>query len=551
MTQYLLAAEADKIQDLIFRSSRLREVIGGSQLLSRFCKEAPQKLAPPGTQIIVNDGGSFRLLFDSKEDAETFKERLAEAYRLATGGTLTVAEPVPVNGDFKKAAEQADRALREAKQHRTGFVTTPHLPHMAFCASCGVELATEHRYRPGENQGQYLCEHCRAKRNESDHASATTPGAFLTDFFKTVVGDSWPNYHWPGKKKKDDQDEREPDPPMDVARFDPRNYVAYIVADGNSMGEIFGRCDKDQLKTLSNSLRSTLYASLAEPAKLLLERTEDKDEQKRTHLSQFLPILPLIAGGDDLFLLLPAPWALDFAQRFAKAYEEHMGQLLEGQKIRADTDPTVAVAVIICKAKYPYYLAHQRGEELLKQAKQTTKRWAVESGKTPRSIVTFEVILGNRLGGAEWSGNYRPTLGPYWVKSDVEGWGLDINHLIEQRYKLRGLPRRRLAQLRAHFDTLTGIASKDDFEQWSKQLKQLLERFPKAQRDIVEQALAALGGQDFYFVERTTDRDSWYGHALPDLLNVWDFAFSLGCPRVKYEEYSDESETNLPDCFKE
>ena len=44
---YLLAAEADKIQDLIFRSSRLREVVGASQLLTRFCRRsrtAPRKV---------------------------------------------------------------------------------------------------------------------------------------------------------------------------------------------------------------------------------------------------------------------------------------------------------------------------------------------------------------------------------------------------------------------------------------------------------------------------------------------------------------------------
>ncbi len=144
MTQYLLAAEADKIQDLIFRSSRLREVIGGSQLLSRFCDEVPQKLLPAGAEIVVSDGGSFRLLFNSKEEAKAFRGQLAEVYRLATGGTLTVADPVEVTQGFKEAAERANKALRKAKQHRVNFIATPHFPHVAFCASCGVGLAVEY-----------------------------------------------------------------------------------------------------------------------------------------------------------------------------------------------------------------------------------------------------------------------------------------------------------------------------------------------------------------------------------------------------------------------
>ncbi len=540
MTQYLLAAEADKIQDLIFRSSRLREVIGGSQLLSRFCDEVPKQLSLAEEQIVVNDGGSFRLLFDSEDEAITFGERLAEVYRRATGGTLTVAEPVPVNGDFKEAAKKANKALRQAKQHREGFTATPHLPYTAFCASCGVGLAVEHSRRPGETRGQYLCGDCRVKRDESNPASAEEPGEFLTDFFEAVLEDKdWRDYHWPGKKK-DEQEERDPDPPMDVARFDLRDYIAYIVADGNSMGEVFGECEKkEQLQALSENLKDRVYASLAKPIKYLLKRAADEEEQ--TRLSRFLPVLPLIAGGDDLFILLPAPWALDFALRFANAYEEEMRGLVEDLEIQKVDPPTVAVAVVICKAKHPYYLAHERGEALLKQAKQITKRWAVENGETPRSIVNFEVILGSRLGGAERAGTYRPTLGPYWIGGDVEGWGIDSEHLIEQRYALRALPRRRLAQLRSHFDALTEV-KKDDFKAWSKQLAQLLNRFPDEQREndgqrgAAEAALKVLGGRNLYRVERTTDRDDWYGHALPDLLNAWDFAFDLKRSRTEYEE---------------
>jgi hypothetical protein len=233
---------------------------------------------------------------------------------------------------------------------------------------------------------------------------------------------------------------------------------------------------------------------------------------------------------------LPASWALDFARRFAKAYEEKMGRLVEARQIKDAYPPTVAVAVVICKAKYPYYLAHQRGEELLKEAKRVTKRWASENDETPRSIVSFEVILGSRLGGAEWSGTYRPTLGPYWVGSDVEGWGIDVERLVKQRHALHTIPRRRLAQLRAHFDALTEVTKKEGREAWSKQLQQLLTRLRKEQREAVDTALAILGGEDLYRVERTTDRNDWYGHALPDLLNAWDSAFDLGRSRMEYEE---------------
>jgi len=534
MTQYLLAAEADKIQDLIFRASRLREVIGGSQLLSRFCDVVPQKLLPASAEIIVSDGGSFRVLFDSEDSARLFGDQLSEVYQCATGGTLTVAEPVPMNENFKEATKEANQALRQAKRHRKGFSAIPHLPYAAFCASCGVGLAVTYSARPGETRGQYLCKDCRAKRDESDLASATDPGSFLQEFFETVLDEDWHSYHWPGKRK-DVKEDREPDPPMDVARFDPRDYIAYIVADGNSMGEVFGKCDSmDQLRSFSKKLKPTVYASLAEPIEYLLRRAEEEKDQ--TKLSSFLPVLPLIAGGDDLFILLPAPWVLNFAHRFAKAYEKKMGQLIKEQRIQDADPPTIAVAVVICKAKYPYYLAHQRGEELLKQAKHVTKQCAIENDETPRSIISFEVILGSRLSSDEGTNRYRPNLGPYWVKGDVEDWGLDIEHLVKQRYALRVLPRRHRSQLRAHFDALTEVKDETERDAWSKRLQQLLTRFSDEQRKVIDTALETLGGQDLYRIERTTDRDGWYGHALPDLLNAWDFAFDLEYSRVEYEE---------------
>jgi hypothetical protein len=121
------------------------------------------------------------------------------------------------------------------------------------------------------------------------------------------------------------------------------------------------------------------------------------------------------------------------------------------------------------------------------------------------------------------------------VGGDVDNWGLDIKHLVEQRYNLRVLPRRRLAQLRSHFDALSQL-QQDQVKTWSKQLDQLLARFPDGQREAAGAALATLGGQDLYSVERTTDRNGWHGHALPDLLNAWDFAFDLERSRTKYEE---------------
>ena len=79
---------------------------------------------------------------------------------------------------------------------------------------------------------------------------------------------------------------------------------------------------------------------------------------------------------------------------------------------------------------------------------------------------------------------------------------------------------------------------KDKLKTWSDKLEKLLGRIARdeAHERAAADALASLGGKGLYTVRRTTDRDIWYGHALPDLLNAWDFAFNLKRSRTEYEE---------------
>ena len=215
----------------------------------------------------------------------------------------------------------------------------------------------------------------------------------------------------------------------DVAEFDlrERNYVAYLVADGNGMGDLFGQCDEQQIKSFSAGLTTALNASLADPTAQFRKTMPGK--------AAMVPVLPLILGGDDLFALIPAPYALDFARRFCLAYEDQLKTLVK--QVQLDAQPTVAAAVVICKSKYPYALAHQRAEELLGEAKRQCKLLAAETGQH-LSAVNFEVILGNRLAGQEDVDSerrkaVRTTLRPYWVVKDgaalspqAELYGFDL-----------------------------------------------------------------------------------------------------------------------------
>lgn len=556
--RYLLAAEADKIQDFIFRSSRLREVVGASQLLSRFCREgAPPLLETqrgnPDIDILVKDGGSFRIVFDgpaAEARARAFGADLVELYHLSVGGSLSVAEPVQWNGSFRDANKEADKALRRAKNHRSGAVAEPHMPHVAFCASCGVALGNAHdrlEQEPDEVRPRYLCHSCQTKAIER----AMNRDDLLGELITAVIEDeaSAPSYECPGDADR-------------VAVFDDRNYIAYLVADGNNMGKIFGEFKApEDLRTFSTHLTGAVRASLAAPTKILRDHTA----KQRKEDAWLIPVLPLILGGDDLFALLPAPYALDVARRFCIEWETQLKELVNkvgleiGQGDSKIPRPTVAAAIVICKSKYPYTLAHRRAEELLKEAKRHSKLLAAEKGEH-LSAVSFEVILGNRLAGDEDADEDRrkmiqATLRPYWVSEgelspDARERGIDLQQLLTQRYEMRNVPNKRLIEFRRRFEHLpeqiTVQNRQQKLEDWTGRIETPIKRSGKNTEPKLRDALKALGkskddskGAHNWREVKSGDAKP-LAHGMLDLLEVWDFSQNLDCAPDAYEPKEEE-----------
>ena len=528
MPHWLLAAEADKIQDLVFRSAHLREVMGGSELLTQFCEQETRQLLAGHTgrstdeikeDLLVHDGGSFSIVFRDQDTARRFGLVLAQAYREQLGGALTVAEPVPWSGEvgvFKEANKASRQALVLAKRAGHGAAAVMHLPYGAFCASCGVELAATHESQQGDERPNYLCRFCRAKADPT----------LRKDFFKRVLRDLVSSF------------DLTTDTDKAAEGWDPRRYVAYIVADGNGMGRVFDRCSEpDQVRILSTALTQVLYESVRALTKLVMYRTPASKVSE-------VPVVPLILGGDDVFLRLPAPYALDFARRFCQEYEERMEGVLK--EIGLPNRPTISAAVVICKSKYPHTLVHQHGKKLLAQAKRLSKKVALKG--QAHSTVQVDLILGSRIVRPEdkpEENRFYPYLGPYWVcpqetEPPKKGLGLPLARLIDQRYALRNLAARRRSQLQKAFDPAHLPQKGEDAKRWQARLEQVIARVARGSENReteLKAALEQLGGSPpryWYNVSRPGEH-VFYGHGMPDLLKLWNYCLDLERDRDAYE----------------
>lgn len=569
MTRWLLAAEADKIQDFVFRSSRLVQVVGGSGLLTRFCETVPPLLIERHTghrpklgdeAMIIAGGGSFRLTFSDPDVARAVGLDLAEAYFRATEGTLTVTDPQPYEpGGFKGASEAAESDLRVKKaDNRQGRAATAQLPYMAICASCGVSLAAEHRARHTNDRPNYLCESCRIKGAERDMIwKAPEKECFLSRFYVALHGTEMRQV-LPNRLPTEEVHDLFPRDAEKIGEYDPRNYVAYLVADGNGMGVHFSRCQEPgQIYALSQALTDAMWGALARATAQLVPRLRAERGKE-----ELVPVMPLIVGGDDLFALLPAPYALDFARRVCLEFEALLRPALvklwpDSPPVQRDL-PTMSAAVVICKQNYPYGLAHRQGEALLGGTKRIARAARLQDGVNG-SAVSFMVVRGGDL-DTEDEINTRgrkeviPTLTPYWVSRDLPDkaaeYGLNLERLLAARYVLRALPGKRREELRTLFmgelpAEGRGIGRESVLkalgQEWRPKLTALLDRIrrrPELARHVLE-VLGQLGDPDSAHEpwHRLSGRpDQPFGHGMPDLLELWRYSQDLDKDLEAYEE---------------
>jgi len=524
MTKWLIAADADQIQNFIFRSSHLREVVGASGLLTKFGKDVEERA---GADAIVSAGGGFRLAFDSEDEAQEACAVLAESFRQRTGTTLTTAGPTeyepeqpPVlsstQASFRRANQSITLALAEAKYQRAGSEAVAHAPLVALCASCGVEVASRHASPTPEldadraDRPMYLCDLCWAKAGQRD----ADQNLFFSRMRKAVGPDC--KLFVP------------PDPADSIGLLDNTRYVAYLLADANSMGKRFNRCDHEtDLQALSKRLDKALWDSLAAPVGPLRERIMDSKWPEWSE--RWMPLAPLIVGGDDMLALLPARWALDAARRIAKHFEKAMTDAGD------DRPATIGMAVVICQAHYPYKLAYEHGQHLLESAKRLGK----ECGA---STLAFDIVLGNEIAEVDADSGYcRATLNPYLLidgdpTESQQAYGLPLEVLLKQRLDLKDLPGKRRAELRRLFDHERLAANPcESNQQWSNDLDNIVAR--SRMTTELGAAIQAMGdnGSVWRNVVRPEKRDAITASGLPDLLRVWDYAFLLDHKIGDYE----------------
>jgi len=577
--EFLFAADADKIQDLVFRSARQRQIVGGSRILAEFGKRISQMAEeePFRGRAFIHRGGSFRIVFPETADIDAFAEKLKLFYHLLFDAHITTVKTKDNVTDFKAANENLTRELERSKTARRHLTDDAYAPIIAYCHDSRNGLAENYAELQYSEEGEYYLSKFACDMWNMGGYRYDTRDTFLRSILDVVdeikpADDDREKLEQIAKLKRRVAELKSKPWAQnvdDIGELDPshRN-VAYLLVDVNNTGRLFRECGSEkELNKLSETLEKTLKLALAKQIPDLFDKLKT---------SEWLPLLPLIFAGDDVFVLLPAFYALDLARRFCSDFVESMQNALQNEpdlsglreKIKAGRvePPSISAALVFCKGNYPYHLAHQRGEKLLREAKRFSKCFH-ERGEAVAAL-NFDYVIGNQLvkSHKDPKGEVLPTMNPFWIlpspKPEYAEKSVNLEALIDFRYALREMPNGQREKARALFNEFhreakeSGDSKKEKLyenwttrvDAWLARMKTLYERVDSANPawlDALRVALVDMGAPRPE--DETKDPVHWrrlaryrqetqLRHAFPDLLEIWDYAQDLEKPLSDYQE---------------
>jgi len=163
----------------------------------------------------------------------------------------------------------------------------------------------------------------------------------------------------------------------------PRNYIGFIYADGNRMGETIKSMTKDFPTDEHAKQAYTAFSAIVDQAtresavQAVLDYVSvDESTTNREESARFIPAEFVLAGGDDLILVVPGHTALNVAARFIALFQKRTRQLqhtwAQQDKLPHPFAPqglTTSAGVILAHASYPASQLMDLAGELMKLAK--------------------------------------------------------------------------------------------------------------------------------------------------------------------------------------
>jgi hypothetical protein len=424
MNCYAVVLDTVSIQKYIFSSGKLKDNIGASHLVKEalesyledalnalfsnykeyfYCwKEDPDKILMkenPSAPFEVGyiGGGNALLFFRDNINANAFiKEWTTSLLVKAPGLTTSVAVMEFDLDNFNLSKRNSFEKLLENKNR---FIPQTVIPRHGITAECSRSGYSMEAWNdsPLEDEEGYVSTVIMAKIHGLEEANKK-----IQDDFKDILKFEKKEYCFPhqlenlGHLKGED------------------SHIAVVHIDGNGMAEVFKKAKSvPEIRRLSIAVKKTTYESLkkiieekiVKDFERIMKALGFKDEKeenfpkvKNTN-KLYIPIRPIIIGGDDITFVCNGKLGIYLAKCFLQKFEElaEKNEELNKLKNNLEFEPLSACAgIAITKTKFPFYRGYELAEQLCRSAKLKSK----EPGNRG-SWLDFHIAFGGFSGTLE------------------------------------------------------------------------------------------------------------------------------------------------------
>lgn len=362
---------APSIQEFIFRTNKLKENVAASNMLNDAFLEWGKGALKQ--YCVYATGGHAALRFPDCEEAKRRIFEWSEPWlRKAPGLRFAVAHTLfdeHDDADAKRAWQQAKHLFLPQKESEAPQgIELGAFPVVAQCPVSRLAASTE------DDRDAWISAESKAKR---DYPTAPA-------YANRVCNEDFPNF------------------PEDLDRLGlpPRSsQIAVVVIDANGMGNYLDKaCQNTQsnqsfLELLKEKSRKLSEVTLDSAVQTFIQ-IRDKahfwnfgPEKQRSeidlcpipnrratdHERWYLPVRPLIVGGDDVCFVCPAQIAFGAAEFYIRTFE------CLSKKILGETR-TACCGVAIVGAGFPFARAYDMAQELTSKAKEQYRKIEHEEG---------------------------------------------------------------------------------------------------------------------------------------------------------------------------
>lgn len=355
MCKVAVLIDITSIQKYVFGSSKLKENLGASHLISTLydstilknddLKDIPiKKDGEPEGYI---GGGNALFFFEDEIKAKRFVEDWTR-YLLTYAPGIIVTTAINEWDDFKVSRDALFDKLRENKYMHIPQIIPQRHGISAECNSDGLSMDV---WR--ESEKEYVSASTNAKIDAFEKARK-----IIAKEFEDILGDK---FCFTGELDKLGQDKGS------------ENHIAIVHIDGNSMGDRFKALSSiEAIKMLSDELENAVKKAFYKLLELIKSELDDSNKKeflslKKENEKEVFPIRPIILGGDDITFVCDGRMGIYYAKYFMAEFAK--------QSVSFGGALSSCAGIAVIKTKYPFYKGYQLAEELCANAKSRRKEF--------------------------------------------------------------------------------------------------------------------------------------------------------------------------------